>query len=188
MEPKAIIQKMKSSALSAVEHTQHDFATLHTGKASPSMVEGVNVHVESYGSTMKVRDMAAVNTPDSRCIVITPWDKTTVKDINKAIQEANIGFNPSIDGVSVRINVPELSRERRQELVKVANNMAEEGRVSVRQARREAMDALKTTEKNKEISEDEFSRYEKDIQKETDAAIERINQSLAAKEKDLLQV
>ena len=188
MNPQDILKKMHADAGKAVEYAEKEFSTLHTGKASPSMVEGINVHVESYGSSMKIRDMAAVSTPDSRTITITPWDPSTLKDINKGIQEANLGFNPAIDGSVVRINVPELSRERRQELVKIASKMTEEARVSIRGVRREAMEALKAAEKNKEISEDERTRYEKDIQKETDNATERVNSDFANKEKELLQI
>lgn len=188
MSPDQILKKLREDSQKCVDFALNEFATLHTGKASPSMVEGVNVYVESYGTTMKVRDMAAVSTPDSRTITVTPWDPGTLKALEKGIREANLGFNPSIDGQLIRINVPELSKERRQELSKIAGKMSEDARVSARQVRREAMEALKTAEKNKEISEDELSRFEKDVQKVTDESIAKINEALDHKEAELMKV
>jgi ribosome recycling factor len=166
----------------------HEFASLHTGKASPAMVEDLQVHVEAYGSSMRIRDVATVSTPDNRSIVITPWDKSVLKDIEKGIQIANLGFNPSIQGNLVRVPVPELSGDRRKELVKVAATMAEQGRIAVRHARHHALEPLKKLEKDSAISEDDLHRYEKDIQKAHDAAIQKINEAFAKKEKDLTTV
>lgn len=173
----------------AVEHTLHEFAGLRTGKASPSMVEGIHVKVEAYGgSQMAVRELAAVTTPDSHSIQIQPWDKSTANDIKKGIQQANVGLNPVADGQVLRITVPELSKERRQELVKIAHGLAEEGKVSVRHARREALDALKKAQKAGDISEDDLHRHEKEVQEMTDKHVARIDEALATKEKDLLTV
>lgn len=178
----------KAHMQKGVDHAKHEFATLHTGKATPSMVESVQVHVESYGTTSHLRDIAAVTTPDSRTIQIQPWDRGTLKDIEKAILSANLGLTPSIQGALVRVPVPELSGDRRKELVKVAHKMAEEGRVSVRHARQEAMTELKKTQKDGDISEDDLHRYEKEIQEMTDEHVGQINSSLEAKEKDLTEV
>lgn len=172
----------------AVEHTIHEFSTLHTGKASPGMVENVQVHVEAYGSTMTIKELGAVTTPDARTIQITPWDKSTLKAIEKGIQVANIGLNPSIDGTLIRLPVPELSGDRRKELVRMAHNMAEEGRISVRHARHFALDHLKKLQKSSDISEDDYHHLEKEVQKSTDKHIEAIDKALEAKEKDLLAV
>lgn len=172
----------------AVEHTLHEFSSLHTGKASPGMVEGVLVEVTAYGSSMHLRELAAVTTPDPRTIQIQPWDKSTMKDIERAIQKANLGLNPRIDGAVMRVAVPELTGERRRDLAKVASGMAEDGRISVRQARREAIDAAKALQKDGKISEDDLKLFEKDIQAATDEHIKQVNEHLAAKEKDITTV
>lgn len=165
-----------------VDHTLHEFSNIHTGKASPTMVE--SVMVESYGSMMRIKDCAAITTPDARQIAIQPWDKGALQAIVKGIQMANIGLNPRIDGSIVRIGLPEMSRERRQEFVKIAQRLAEEGRVHVRNVRRDVLEGVKKAK----LPEDEAKRVEKDIQNLTDKAIAEINQHLAAKEKDLLTV
>lgn len=166
----------------AVDHTLHEFSSLHTGKATPTMVEGVMV--EAYGSTMRLKECAAISTPDARLIQIQPWDAGLVKAIAKSIIDANLGFNPIVDGKLVRVPLPEMSRERRQEFVKTAHRLAEEGRVHVRNVRRDAIESVKKAK----LPEDEAKRLEKDIQTTTDKAIADINAHLAAKEKDLLTV
>lgn len=166
----------------AVDHTLHEFSTIHTGKASPSMVETVTV--EAYGSQMKLKECAAISTPDARLIQIQPWDAGLVKAIAKGIIDANIGFNPIVDGKLIRVPLPEMSRERRQEFVKTAHRLAEEGRVHVRNVRRDTIEAVKKAK----LPEDEAKRLEKDIQTATDKSIGDINSHLAAKEKELLTV
>jgi ribosome recycling factor len=166
----------------AVEHTLHEFVSIHTGKATPSMVEGVMV--EAYGSRMRLKECAAITTPDFRMIQVQPWDPGLVKAVEKAIQTANLGFNPVVDGKLVRIPLPEMSRERRQEFVKTANRLAEEGRVHVRNVRRDSLEALKKAK----LPEDENKRLEKDIQVATDKSIKDINDHLARKEQDLLTI
>lgn len=172
----------------AVKHCEQDLNTLHTGKASPSMVEDLLVTVAAYGSSMRIRDMAAVTTPDARSIVITPWDRNVLKDIEKGIIAANLGLNPSIQGALLRVPVPELSGERRKELAKVANNMCEQARVSIRHARHAALDPLKKQQKEGAISEDDLKGYEKDVQKLTDDHVDMINKLYKMKEEDLLTV
>jgi len=170
----------------AVEHTQHEFATIHTGKASPAMVE--SVQVEAYGSMMPLKGCAAITTPDPRMIQIQPWDKGLLRAIEKALQMANIGVNPVVDGNLIRLPFPDLSRERRQEFAKTAHRLAEEGRVSVRHIRRDAMEGAKKLKKDGKISEDDEKRLEKDVQAATDKAIKDIDTAVAAKEKELLTV
>jgi len=170
----------------AVDHTLHEFSTIHTGKASPAMVE--SVMVEAYGSMMPLKGCAAITTPDPRMIQIQPWDKGVLRAIEKALQMANIGVNPVVDGSLIRLPFPELSKERRQEFVKTAQRLAEEGRVAVRHVRRDAMEAAKKLKKDGKISEDDEKRLEKDVQGATDKAIKDIDTHLAHKEKDLLTV
>lgn len=166
----------------AVDHTLHEFSTIHTGKATPAMVESVTV--EAYGSQMRLKECAAISTPDARLIQIQPWDVSLVKAIAKGIIDANIGFNPIVDGKLIRVPLPEMSRERRQEFVKTAHKLAEEGRVGVRNVRHAALDAVKKAK----LSEDEAKRLEKEIQTATDKSIAEINSHLQHKEKELLTV
>jgi ribosome recycling factor len=177
-----ILTDTQTKMTKAVDHTLHEFSNIHTGKASPSMVEGIMV--EAYGSMIRIKDCAAISTPDARQIVIQPWDKGLTQAISKAILIANLGFNPAVDGAIVRIPLADMSRERRQEFVKVANRLAEEGRVHVRNVRRDCFEAVKKAK----LPEDEAKRTEKEIQSITDKSIEEINKHLASKEKDLLTV
>lgn len=170
----------------AVDFTLHEFSTIHTGKASPAMVEGVMV--EAYGSMMRLKECAAISTPDPRMIQVQPWDKGLIRAVEKALQQANLGINPVVDGGLVRLPLPDLSRERRLEFVKIANKLAEEGRVNVRHGRRDAMEAAKKALKDGQISEDEEKRLGKDIQAATDKAIKDIDAHLANKEKELTTV
>lgn len=185
METKEIFDKMEMDMQKSVDHVVHEFSTLHTGKANSSMVENINVDV--YGSSMKLRDVAAITTPDARTIQIQPWDKTTTAPIEKALIDAKIGITPVVTGELIRLPMPELSGERREELCKMAQGLAEQGRIGVRASRKEAMDALKDAQKEG-LPEDDFKRSEKDVQKNTDDCVNQINQSLTSKEEDLRKV
>jgi ribosome recycling factor len=185
METNTILQKMRDDMKKAVDHTLHEFSTVHTGKATPNMLDGVTVN--AYGSSVKLREVAAISTPDSRTISIQPWDRSIARDVEKAIIDANLGFNPIADGGIIRIPIPELTGERRQSLVKTCHGMAEEGRIRLRQIRRDAIDSLKAASKEG-LSEDEQKRGEKEVQKETDRFVEEINQHLTHKEADLKRV
>lgn len=185
MEPKEILKSLNEDLKKAVDHTLREFSSLHTGKATPAMLD--SVRVQAYGSTVSMKEVAAVTTPDARTIMVQPWDKSVVRDIEKAIQEANLGLNPLVDGGILRVPVPELTGERRQELAKTAGSMAEEGRVRVRQARRDALDLLKSA-KNDGLPEDDFKRAEKDVQKAHDDGITEINEHLSSKEEELKKV
>jgi len=177
-----ILSDTQAKMKKAVDYTLHEFSSIHTGKATPAMVEGVMV--EAYGSMMRLKECAAISTPDPRLIQVQPWDASLVKAVEKAIQAANLGFNPIVDGKLVRIPLPDMSRERRLEFVKTAHRLAEEGRVHVRNVRRDALESVKKAK----LPEDEGKRLEKDIQAATDKAIKDINEHLAHKEKDLLAV
>ena len=185
METKQIFDKMDSDMQKSVDHVLHEFSTLHTGKANTSMVE--NITVDVYGSSMKLRDVAAITTPDARTIQIQPWDKSTTAPIEKALLEAKIGINPIVTGEIIRLPMPELSGERREELCKVAQGFAEQGRIGIRASRKEAMDSLKEAQKEG-LPEDDFKRGEKDVQKNTDDSVNKINQALSSKEGDLRKV
>lgn len=181
-----VFEEMQSQMDKTLEHTLHEFAGIHTGKATPAMLE--NIPVEVYGSSMRIREVAAITCPDSRSLSVQPWDKGTTGAIQKAIQTANIGLNPVVNGTNIFCPLPELSGERRKDLVKTSHNLAEQGRVGIRSVRRDAMEKLKQLEKDKAISEDELKRGEKNVQEEHDRYIKEIATHLEAKEKDLLAI
>src|SRR4026209_783329 len=162
----------------------HEFAGVRTGKASPSLVE--NIMVDAYGSQMRIRELAGITTPEPRMLVIQPWDATTLHPIEKAIQKANLGLNPAIQGKIIRIALPELSEERRHEFVKIVRKMSEDGRVAIRHVRRDALEHVKKEAKNGGISEEDVEHAEKEVQKLTDQYIAKIDAHLQHKEKEIM--
>ena len=169
------------------EHVvQNEFATVRTGKASPGLVE--NVMVEVYDSHMRLRELAGITTPEPRMLVIQPWDASTLQAIEKSIQKANLGLNPSVQGKIIRIVIPELSEERRTEFVRIAKKMAEDGRVAIRHVRREALEHLDKAAKSEHVSEDEVEAAKKEVQKLTDQYTGKIDAHLAHKEKEIMTV
>ena len=165
MEYKEIIQNTKDAMSKAVDFTKGQIDKVRTGRATVSLVD--NIKADFYGSMTPSTQMANISTPDARTIVIQPYDKSTMSGIEKAIQAADLGFNPMVDGAIIRIPVPPLTEERRKEYVKMAKKFAEDGKVSVRNVRREQIEILKKTEKDKVITEDERKRGEEEIQKIT---------------------
>lgn len=186
MDPDQILPSLKAELNKAVDHTLHEFANIHTGKASPALVE--NVTVQCYGSNMQLKAVAAITTPDSRTIAVLPFDRGTANDVVKGIQQANLGLNPVMMGEKIHVPLPELTKERRKELVKTCSGHCEQGKVGVRAARRDAMDAVKKAEKDKAITEDDRKRFEKEIQAETDKSVKTIEDALKKKEAELMQV
>ncbi|TSA36742.1 MAG: ribosome recycling factor [Opitutales bacterium] len=185
MDIKKTIADGANNMKNAFEWTLNEFGTLHTGKANPGMVENIQVHIEAYGMTQRLKDMAAITTPDAQSIVVQPFDKGAMEDIRKAIQSANIGINPVPQGNFLRCPVPSLSGERRLELAKRATQMAEEGKVRVRNARRDCLESLKKANKDKLVTDDEMKRSDKEIQTHTDKFTADIEKSLKAKEAEL---
>ncbi len=165
---------------------KEQFAGLRTGKASPALVE--NVQVSYYGTPTRLRDIAGISAPEPRLLVISPYDPTAHADIEKAILAANLGVTPLNDGRVIRIPIPELNEERRKEIVKVARRQSEEARVSVRNVRRDANDAIKAIQKNGKVSEDERDQALSGIQKDTDVHIAKIDTELKNKEAELMAV
>jgi len=164
----------------------NEFAGVRTGKASAALVE--NVTVEVYGAQMRIRELAGITTPEPRMLVIQPWDLNSLHPIEKAIQKANLGLMPAIQGKIIRLVFPELSQERRQEFVKISKKMAEDGRVAIRHVRRDAMELLKKHVHDSGVTEDEEKQAEKDLQKLTDQYIAKIDEHLAHKEKEIMTV
>lgn len=183
---KVLLDKVQADMREAVDHARRKFNTLHTGKASPSMVE--NVVVDVYGTNSRLKDIAAIRTPDPRTILIQPWDKGVAHEVERSILKANLGLTPSAEGGLIRCPIPEMSKQRREELVRVSHSMAEEGRVGVRAARKEAMDKALAFDKDSSISKDDLARLKKEIQKHTDRFVDDISNLLKEKEKELMAV
>lgn len=179
---KSAEEKMKKS----VQATKTDFNTVRTGRARPSLVE--NIMVDYYGTPTPIQQMAKVVAPEARLIVIEPWDKSVLADVERAILKANLGLTPNNDGTVIRINIPQLTEERRKELAKVVRDKAEKGKIAVRSIRHEANDELKLLESESEISEDEYHRALEDIQEITDDYIKNIDLLLNEKEDEIMEV
>lgn len=183
--PQSIKQSAEERMDKAIAALKRDFATLRAGKASPALLD--RIQVDYYGSQTPLNQLANVNTPDSRTLLIQPWDKTSLSDIEKAILKSDLGMTPSNDGATIRLSVPMLTEERRLELVKSAKKLTEEAKVAIRNIRRDANESIKKLEKS-EISEDESKRFQEDIQKSTDKFIAEVDKVLAVKEKEILEV
>lgn len=181
-----IYQEAEEKMKKTIEKVHLDFATLRTGKASPILLEGVKV--EYYNNLVSLKQVASVMVSGARTIEIKPWDKTVLPEIEKAILKANLGITPQNDGKVIRLNLPSLTEERREELVKIVKKMAEEFRVSLRNERREATELIKKLQKNKEISEDEFYKQEEKMNALTESYIKKIDEILTIKEKEILEV
>ena len=170
----------------SIQSFKKDIATLRTGRANTSMLDTIKVDV--YGQLMPINQLATVSVPEARLISIQVWDKSNTSLIEAAIQKSELGINPQIDGQMIRLRIPDLTEERRQDLIKVLKNMGEKSKISVRNIRREANEQLKNELKDKKISEDESKNFEKNIQKLTDQNIENIEKILAEKEKEISQI
>src|SRR5260221_2286686 len=181
-----ILLEAEEKMIKSTEVIQTEFAGVRTGKASPDLV--TNLMVDAYGTHMRLKELAAVTTPDSRLIQIQPWDAGTVDAVRKAIEESKLGITPQVDGKLIRLPIPPLSEERRQDLVKAVRKMAEEGRVSVRANRRHAIDEIKKIQKAGEITEDHLEDPEKEVQKLTDQYAGEIQKPVAAEEAELMKV
>lgn len=170
----------------AVESTQRAFNTIRTGRANTSLLDRITV--EYYGSPTSLKSLANINTPDASTITIQPFDPSSLAEIEKAISLSDLGLTPNNDGKIVRLNIPPLTSERRKELVKLASKYAEEGKVSIRNIRRDAIDSIRKQEKNKEISEDESRDLQDNVQQLTDKYTSNVDDILAVKEKDIMTV
>lgn len=179
------LSEAKEAMQKAVSHTENELAKIRAGKAMPSMLDGVQV--DYYGSMMPLNQVSNVNTPDSRTITVQPWEKSMLQPIEKAIMEANLGFNPQNDGTLIRIAIPPLTEERRKDLVKKIRSEAEQGKISVRNIRKEANEKIKKLT-SEHVSEDEIKSGEDAVQKLTDQHIADIDQHFNAKEKDIMTV
>ncbi len=170
----------------SVSALDDEFSAIRTGRASAALFE--KVKVEYYGSATPLSQVATISTPEARLVVIQPWDKNVLGEIEKALLKSELSLNPNNDGKVIRINIPPLTEDRRKELVKLAKNVAEQSRVAVRNIRRDANDQFKKMQKDGDITEDDAKRSSEEIQKLTDAAIEQINKKLESKEQEILEI
>jgi ribosome recycling factor len=182
----AAFDECRGDMKKAVNHTQSEFAALRTGRAAPALVE--RIRVEYFGTEVPLQQMAGISVPEARLLVLTPYDKSTLGTIEKAILQSDLGITPSNDGSVIRLAFPQLTEERRKELVKVAKAKAEEGRIAVRNARRSCRQGLERFEKDGEMSSDELERAEKQLDGVTKNHVDEIDRLLAQKEKELLEV
>jgi ribosome recycling factor len=181
-----LLEDAKERMAKSVESSRGELATVRTGRASPHLLD--RIVVDYYGAQTPLKQLANVATTDARLLTVTPFDKSSIGAIEKAIQESDVGLTPSNDGSVVRLQVPELTEERRREMVKVVHGVAEEGRVAIRNVRRDIMSDLRDLKKEGEVGEDEERRAEETLQKQTDAAVSEIDDLLKGKEEEILEV
>ncbi|MDR9854574.1 ribosome recycling factor [Paenibacillus sp. VCA1] len=183
--PQTVKKNAEERMEKAISALKRDLATLRAGRATPALLD--RVQVEYYGAMTPLNQLANINTPDSRTLMIQPWDKSSLSDIEKAILKSDLGLTPANDGNTIRLVIPPLTEERRMELVKMTKKFGEEAKVAIRNIRRDANDDIKKMEKT-DISEDESRRHQDDIQKTTDKFIAEVDKVLAAKEKEIMEV
>lgn len=181
-----VILEMVDKMEKSVDAFKHELSKVRTGRASISLLDGISV--DAYGSPMPMNQVATLTVPENRMIAIQPWDPQMVPAIEKAIMKSNLGLTPANDGKVIRLTIPQLTEERRKELVKQVRKVAEEFRVTIRNSRREAIDLLKTQKKDKEISEDDLFKMQDEAQKETDTYVKQIDEITAHKEKEVMEV
>jgi len=182
----AQLKDMRRRMDGAIDALKKELAGLRTGRASPSLLE--NVVVNAYGGTMPLNQVGSVSAPEPRMLVVQVWDRALAKAVDAAIREAGLGLNPQSEGQVIRVPIPPLSEERRKELIKVGHKYAEQARVSVRNVRRDGLEALKKREKDREITQDQHRKLDKDVQHITDETIKKIDETLASKEKEIMHV
>lgn len=181
-----VIKDAERRMQKAVEAAQHDFATIRTGRANPIVLEGISVNY--YGNPTPLNQLAGISAPEPRLLVVTPWDRTTIDAIMKAIMASDVGLTPMSDGNVVRLQVPYLTEERRKELVKMLHKKSEDHKIAIRNIRRDSNEQIKTQQKNSEISEDDAKREQDEVQKHTDKYVTEIDKLAAAKEAELKEV
>ena len=186
MDTKTILNEASSRMQKAIDHLEEELLNVRAGKASINVLNGVMV--EYFGSQVPVSGAASVTVPDARTILIQPWDKKMLRPIEKAILDSNIGLTPSNNGETIRLTIPPLTEDRRKELVKQIRKYADNGKVAIRNIRRDAMESFKKKEKASEITEDDLKQAEKDLQKLTDDSSKKIDELLARKEKELMEI
>lgn len=186
MTTAALFHQMEERMKRSIESVKREFHTIRTGRASTAILD--KIVVEYYGTEVPLKQIASISTPDARMLLIQPFDKSSIGGIEKAIQKSDLGLNPAVDGAIIRLSIPPLTEERRKELVKVVKKKVEDGKVALRNIRRECNDELKAKEKSEKLPEDEVKRAQDSIQKITDRYIHELDEALAVKEKEILEV
>jgi ribosome recycling factor len=182
----AVFKQTQARMRAAIDSVRREFGTLRAGKATPALLDGITV--QAYGSSMPLNQVGTIGAPEPRLLVVQPWDKSLIGPVEKAIRASDLGLNPANDGNVVRIPIPALTEERRKDLVKIAKHYAEEGRVSIRNCRREANDALKKERKDGTLTEDQEKRAHDKIQEMTNDFVKEIDELLSGKEKEILEI
>ncbi|MAS97118.1 MAG: ribosome recycling factor [Verrucomicrobiales bacterium] len=188
MDTETFLLETDEAMQKATDFVSQEMSSIRTGKASPALLDNINVNVEAYGTSMPLKQLALVSAPEPRLLTVQPHDPSIMGDVERALRESKLGITPASDGRLIRLPIPELSEERRKDLVKIIKDMAEQGRVRVRSARKDAMDQLKNALKDSSITEDSFHDMEKEVQELTDKNVKAIDEHLAAKEKDVMTV
>jgi ribosome recycling factor len=184
--PEGVLSDVSAKMDRAIDALNRELGTLRTGRATPSLIE--NVSVDYYGTPTPLNQIASITAPDARAIMVQPWDKQALQEIEKSLMKSDMGFNPSNDGNIITVPIPPLNQERRQELVRLLKKKLEDGKVSVRNVRRDGLESLRKMEKDKSISQDENRRAQDQLQKTTDGHTKQIDQVGTAKEAEILQV
>ena len=186
LTPEVVLREVERKMGRSIEALQRELAALRTGRATPALIE--NVAVDYYGAPTPLKQLASISAPDARAILVQPWDRQALREIEKSLMRSELGFNPSNDGNIITVPIPPLNQERRQELVRLLKRKIEEGKVSVRNVRRDGLETLRKLERDKAISQDQNRRSQEQLQKTTDAHIKDIDQVAAAKEAEIMQV
>lgn len=188
MDPDTAILEIEDAMSKCVDYLIHEFAGVRTGKASPALIDNLDVHVHAYGAVSKLKSLAVISSPEPRMLVVQPFDPSTTRDIEKAIRESKLGLNPAAADRSIRVPIPELSEERRKDMVKLIKQLAEEAKVRLRAARKEGMDAAKKMKADNFLTEDTQKTFEKEVQDLTNTYTKKIDEHAVAKEADLMKI
>ncbi|MBK1881401.1 ribosome recycling factor [Luteolibacter pohnpeiensis] len=188
MDPDTAILEVEDAMSKCVDYLLHEFAGVRTGKASPALIENLDVHVHAYGAVSKLKSLAVINSPEPRMLVVQPFDPSTTRDIERAIRESKLNLNPAAADRSIRVPIPELSEERRRDMVKLIKQLAEEAKVRLRAARKEGMDSAKKMKADNLLTEDSQKDFEKQVQELTNQFTKKIDEHAVAKEADLMKV
>ena len=186
LTPRAVLDEVERKMARSIDALKRELNTLRTGRATPSLIE--NISVDYYGVPTPLKQIASISAPDARAIMVQPWDKQSLREIEKSLMKSDMGFNPSNDGNVITVPIPPLNQERRQDMVRLLKRKLEEGKVSVRNVRREGLENLRKLEKDKAISQDENRRAQDQLQKTTDSHTKTVDEVGAAKETEIMQV
>jgi ribosome recycling factor len=187
-DPTQALKDVEGHMSAGIDHLIHDFSGVRTGKASPALIDNLDVYVQAYGGVQKLKSLAVISSPEPRMLNVQPFDPSTTRDIEKAIRESKLGLNPAAAERSIRVPIPELSEERRREMVKLIKTLAEEAKIRLRGARKAGLDDAKKMKADNALTEDTFKSYEKDVQELTNKYTKKIEELAAAKEEDLMKI